>query len=758
MKKEVFLIVLTFLIFFISSCAYYPEDIKYSPSGFIDHFDLGEDQTSHNFICYSEGANHYCNGAGSFYGCNNDQRIRMGCSGTEYINDYIQFTMAVNLGQNNYLSLQRTSSFDYLKKFEWFINGESQGVVEDYVDPVENGPCQFLSLEIPAQYTSSGQITLKFKNVDTSCLTDFQYVHAYTFSGEEEPFYTCNSDSDCLRPVPQTTLNYFCNFQNRCIPEDTGVTSCLHSSCPFGWFCNDNHECEIYECLQDADCSPGKFCNTQFDCEEEPVYACSSDSDCPENYFCNSQNICILGEPPEYLQTIDSFYVVLEEERDEHNFVTVGGYCSNPSDTTSPPRPCYLACDNYIEFKMLTQPYEKNNLVIFRGDKTTQLEWFIDDVSQGIINDDASSEWLTLEILEEYTLLHRIKIKIKHNGPCNNHFRFYSAHTFRQGEDPNSASICTSDFDCPNGYFCSLYDGQCILEEAPSGECNRDWDCPEGYYCDWKGETPTHQCMLSNPDEVYACPDDNYCQANMGINYFCVNGFCREAEPEDIPEPDVSAAIDEFDLGEDQISHNFVCYSESYKITPNGNRVNLYYCDRAETGYDCNDNGRIRMGCGAIHETEEEDGGYSYMHPEAQYIEFTMQINTEEKNVLGLQRRGKLNPNLPGGNSASTKFEWFINNESQGVVEDMWGTVCQLLELEIPEQYTQGQNQISLKFMNILQDEEHVSCGYDFQYVHAYMFKEGEFPINEEEYLGDVEIFLQLEKTIYNMGEPIKLK
>ena len=46
---------------------------------------------------------------------------------------------------------------------------------------------------------------------------------------------------------------------------------------------------------------------------------------------------------------------------------------------------------------------------------------------------------------------------------------------------------CTSDADCPEGYYCDIDSGNCLKERS----CINDNDCPEGYYCD----TSTGKCM-----------------------------------------------------------------------------------------------------------------------------------------------------------------------------------------------------------------------------------------------------------------------
>ncbi|MBU1245802.1 MAG: hypothetical protein ABIJ20_02205 [Nanoarchaeota archaeon] len=282
MKKEVFLIVLAFSIIFVSSCTNYPGEIKYSPSGYIDHFDLGEDATSHDFNC--EGCS-----SQTIYDCNGDQRIRMRCGSANYVSDYIEFKMIVARNQDNILLLQTGNSGDVLgyktTKFKWFINGESQNIMHSYAER-----CSFLELEIPARYTLSGKITLRFENVlesstSISCSKDFAYTHAYMFDEQGSPDIPepeCHYDEDCP--------NGYCMFPD-CVEGCT-----IDNHCVLGYVCdtttNNCIEGTINECISDTGCPTYYICENN-ECILNPGLVCFEDSDCEMGYICENYN-CVL--------------------------------------------------------------------------------------------------------------------------------------------------------------------------------------------------------------------------------------------------------------------------------------------------------------------------------------------------------------------------------------------------------------------------------------------------------------------------------
>ncbi|MBU3940814.1 MAG: hypothetical protein KKH88_02740 [Nanoarchaeota archaeon] len=151
----------------------------------VDNFNLGEDQSTHNFDC--EGCS-----LKTLYPCGDDYPIRMRCGSYNFLSDYVEFTMDVAQGEKNHLGLKRNNAGDIngyeTTKFEWFINGESQGIVEE-----TSLSCEMVELDISGEYTDNAdEITLKFKNVlntltSISCATDFHYIHAYTYIGGDIP-------------------------------------------------------------------------------------------------------------------------------------------------------------------------------------------------------------------------------------------------------------------------------------------------------------------------------------------------------------------------------------------------------------------------------------------------------------------------------------------------------------------------------------------------------------------------------------------
>jgi len=481
------------------------------------------------------------------------------------------------------------------------------------------------------------------------------------------------------------------------------------------------------------------------------------------------------------------------------------------------------ALQDYIQLKVNINPEKASSLFLQRLSKTRlmKFEWFINNISQGIVEDsNGGCEFLELEIPAQQS--NQVTLKFK-NVPdsygkvsCSYDFMYVHLYVYPKGIvprrtecasdsdcpegywctnqfecDPISGEIscipttnpcpegywcnwngpnadwkcylnlgeseCASDSDCPEGYFCSLFEGACIAEEIPETGCEHDFNCPYGYYCDnlWKdGLAPTYTCLFGgNPDDLYSCENDDYCQTALGINYFCIGGFCEEAEPEEVQMPDVSKAIDNFNLGEDQTTNNFACFTDSYWIDPDGEIVpSEPICDGIIYDGNCGNDYPLKMGCGIPQRLGWNNENINYSN---QHIEFTIGVDSSTKNILALQR---YNGGL--GARKTTYMYWYINDEYQGKVEES-GESCQLYFLEIPERYTQS-DQIKLKFMNAPYNDGYISCGHDFRYVHAYMFREGDIPedptITPPTSMDNILLSIALEKDTYQTGEYLRLK
>jgi len=437
-------------------------------------------------------------------------------------------------------------------------------------------------------------------------------------------------------------------------------------------------------------------------------------------------NYPLQKSPTDY---IDHFN--LGEDQTSHNFVCYNdNYCKSSTNfyDCDGDKRIRMGCannykDGYIELEIKVVPNEVNYLLLQRpngqdiyGNKRTKFEFFINDVSQGVFNDyGPACEYFNLEIPTQNS--EKIKIKFKNVL-----------------EESTGEVSCGKDFQYthlyvlpPDGYIAPYFPESCVIDE----------DCPDGYVCS------NMECVESNQEQQ----DELKEQDDQSDESF-------KEEPVDTTsflfptESDYSNYIDHFDLGEDQTSHNFVCYQDTV-YNEYGVPIDTRPCRTSTNAYDCDGDKRIRMGCHYVNRTCEQIEKPTCANIENNYIEFTMSIAQNENNILTLKR-----PNFKNGEYT---FEWFINNKSQGIVNDNYNNeACGLFRLEIPQEYS-NQEEITFKFKNVLWTEDYISCSTDFQYVHAYTFKEGDFPVYENTY-DNINVQLETEKEIYEIGEEIKLK
>ncbi len=97
-------------------------------------------------------------------------------------------------------------------------------------------------------------------------------------------------------------------------------------------------------------------------------------------------------------------------------------------------------------------------------------------------------------------------------------------------EDSKSERECETSSDCPAGYECDTYTGECVQAwddctgiPEPDPYCLSDSDCPDGYECylgDCEPKTDEGECALKNIGKT--CTTDNEC----GNCIICSGGKC----------------------------------------------------------------------------------------------------------------------------------------------------------------------------------------------------------------------------------------
>lgn len=452
-----------------------------------------------------------------------------------------------------------------------------------------------------------------------------------------------------------------------------------------------------------------------------------------------------------------------------------------------------------------TGGYRKN---IFR--------WYINGELQGNIQDYRKAcTYLPLEIPEEYTSSGKVTLKFTNialNTPisCATTFSYVHAYTIREVSEPE----CSSDSACSNGYcmFPNCIDGctvnkDCILNHVcdtttnncvPEIECISDTDCLYYEFCNEENQCRVrpgncntnshcglgytcinHECIegeltnITEPD--IPCTTDDECAGNLGIGYGCVEGFCALVRQKcgigyDACEEgdyctiygasgyceeivgynhiDVSNAIDDFDLGEDQTSHNYICYTDPF-YNEQGANIAHAPCERTQNSYSggCFGDLATNLYCGGVGERIDELGNVADKIND--YLSFEMDVTPNQENVLGLRRTSCVN-------LKSNRFEWFVNDVSQGIAQDE-GICCELFLLDIPAQNT---GKITLKFKSVLSEDGNSVCPgiEDFSYTHAYMFEKGSAPQQGGETDYNLLLNLEMEKNTYLVGEQLRLK
>ncbi len=328
--------------------------------------------------------------------------------------------------------------------------------------------------------------------------------------------------------------------------------------CPEGLYC-DEASGSCVQCLSDAHCDNGLFCDGQETCNEygqcesgdEPCDGydycveesdscanCLSDDDCDNGLFCDGQETCnsgacIDGTAPctadqECDEDADECVTLAECQTDDDCNDDI--FCNGPElcidgECQAGTPPCNAgqtcneetqSCDNIDDSLIYYSPYNPP--------RRTSVAFSVTD--SGLRDGNAFYYWMFSD--GKYKYGQTCSRSFDADGSYSVTLTVYDSTTWLVldseeksicvGSDCESAPECLADSDCDNGEYC---DGQ---ERCQNGQCvNGAAPCAEDELCD----EDTDSCYPAPECETDAdCANGNFCAGERT----CVNGECQDGD------------------------------------------------------------------------------------------------------------------------------------------------------------------------------------------------------------------------------------
>jgi len=218
----------------------------------------------------------------------------------------------------------------------------------------------------------------------------------------------CNTDEDCDDGI-------FCNGQEECLRatgniqgETVTIVNCQHSTnpCPSSELC-DEEEDICLDCLEDAHCDDGLFCNGQETCRDETCEegsnpclpdelcdeendscaACFTDNECDDGLYCNGKESCVDGN-------------CIQSE----NPCIQGTTCNEENDECIPTQPAPLTVDIIPSVAFRSHILQLPLVLFVSGSETS----FDDSTTVSFSDDVITALWITVlspELISTFSLI-----------------------------------------------------------------------------------------------------------------------------------------------------------------------------------------------------------------------------------------------------------------------------------------------------------------------------------------------------------------